>query len=324
MYMKLNRLFLYVLSVFVFFGSTGCTIFGGGKNKNVNKEAMAKAKVENVESLMSTNLKDKLDQVANLNYGVGYALSKETDPSKNVKVATDLNTRSISLTGTPSIDEINKMKQMIDDLTSQLNTEKERGAKSLQERDTQIAELQQKTKDLEIAKDTEIKKYMKIAADTAAKADASQAELDKMNNFFGFGAIWYGIKRLITRLAWFIGIGSVLYIILRFASMSNPLAASLFSIFDTIMSWFVNIIKVLAPKAVEIAGHTATIVAEKYKKTMTKMIDVIQTLKEHQKASGDSHRKYTLDELMVEFSKALNDDEKKMVSQIKNDIGFSN
>lgn len=323
MYTKLNQLASCLLLASMLFGSTGCAVFGGGKNKNVSKEATAKAKVENVESLMGTNLKDKLNQVANLNYGVGYALSKEPDPSKNVQVALDLNTRSISLTGTPTIDEIKKMKQMIDDLTSQLNTEKARGAKALQERDTQIADLQQKTKELEVAKDAEIKKYMKIAADTAAKADASQAELDKMNSFFGFGAIWYGIKRLITRLAWFIGIGSILYLILRFASMSNPIAASIFSIFDTMMSWFVNLIKVLAPKAVEIAGHTATAVTEKYKKTMTKMIDVIETLKEHQKALGDPNRKYTLDELMVEFSKVMNDDEKKMVSEIKHDIGFN-
>jgi hypothetical protein len=299
-----------------------CSMFSGGKNKNAVKEDTARAKVESVESQMGSNLKDKLNQVAKLNYGVDYALTKETDPSKNVQIAKDLNTRSMSLTGTPTIEEINKMKQMIDDLTSQLQTEKERGAKELAVRDVELTNLQLQTKNLEKLKDAEIQKYMKIAADTAAKADEIQGELNKMDSFMGLGAIWYGVKRLVVRLAWILGIGSILFLILRFASLSNPIAASIFSIFNTIGSWMVNTIAAIFPKALEIAGHTLTTVSNKYRDTMTKIIDGIETLRQQQKASGDVNKKYTIDELLTELSKTMDGDEKAMVDKIKRDIGF--
>lgn len=313
-----NKIVIGVLLVAML---TGCAMFTS-KNKNSAKEDTARAKVESVESQMGANLKDKLSQVAKLNYGVDYALTKETDPSKNVQVAKDLNARSMSLTGTPTIEEINKMKQMIDDLTSQLQTEKERGAKELAVRDVELTNLQLQTKNLEKLKDAEIQKYMKIAADTAAKADAIQGELDKMDSFMGLGAIWYGVKHLIVRLAWVLGIGSILFLILRFASLSNPIAASIFSVFNTIGSWMVNTIAAIFPKALEIAGHTLTKVSNAYRDTMTKMIDCIETLRQQQKASGDINKKYTLDELLIELSKSLDGDEKAMVDKIKRDIGF--
>jgi hypothetical protein len=143
-----------------------------------------------------------------------------------------------------------------------------------------------------------------------------------MDAFFGLGAVFYGTKKFVVSMLWVIGIGSILYLVLRFASMTNPLAASIFSIFDTIMSMFVRIIRVLAPKALEVAGHTTTVVANKYRDTMVKMIDGIQSLKERQKASDDPNKKYTLDELLEEFSKMMDSDEKKMVNKIKHDIGF--
>lgn len=300
---------------------TGCAttqkIFG----KKSTAESKAKAKVESVESQIGSNLKDKLDQVANLTYGIGYALSKEEAPSKAVEVAKDLTSRATSLTGAPTLEEMKKMKAMIDDLTSQLATERERGAKALEAKDTEIYEVQLQSKLLVEAKDKEIQKYMRLAQETAMKADAIQAKLDDMNSFFGLGAIWYGLKKLVVSLAWFLGIGSILYLVLRFASMSNPIAASIFSIFDTIMSWVVNCIKVLAPKALEVAGHTATVVANKYRDAMTKMIDNIEALKEIQKR--DPTKKFTIDELLTELSKAMNTDEKAMVEKIKRDIGYT-
>jgi len=316
-----NKLTLGLLLVAIMYYTTGCAIFGGGKNKNANREESARAKVENVETLIGANLKDKINEIANLNYGVDYALSKEAVPSKNIQVAKDLNSRSMSLSGAPTVEEMKKMQQMIDDLTSQLADEKERGTKALENKDAEISAIQLESKMLVEAKDAEIRKYMKIAADTAARADAIQTQLDKMNSFFGLGAIWYGFKRLITRMAWILGIGSILYLVLRFASMSNPLAASIFSIFDTMMSWVINVIKVLAPKALEVAGNTATTVANKYRDTMVKMVDNIEALKQIQKK--DPTKKFTIDELLTELSKSMDKDEKDMVSKIKSDIGYT-
>lgn len=318
--------------------STGCQapkIFG----KKASAEAGAKDRVENVESQIGANLQAKLEQAANLTYGVGYALSKESNPSDVVGIAKDLNNRAASLTGAPTLAEMNKMKQMIDDLTSQLATEVARGQKALESKDNEIYAIQLQSKLLVAAKDKEIQKYMKIAQDTAMKADAIQAKLDDMNSFFGLGAIWYGLKRLVTSLAWMLGIGSILYLILRFASMSNPIAASIFGIFNLIGSWFVNIIKALAPKALEVAGHVEKGVANEYKTIMTKLIDCIEAAKIQQKtaaavAAATAAAPATpvtptvsvlnpMDTLSTELAKTLNTDEKAVVSQIKRDIGYA-
>jgi hypothetical protein len=285
-------------------------------------EIQGRTRIENVESLISENVKEKLDQVAAISYGVDYALSKEMDPSGNVLAAKDINTRAMSLTGVPSVEDMKIMRQMIDDLTSQLMTERERGLIALGQKDTEIYALQLEAKVLASTRETEIRRYMKMAQDIALRADAIQYELDKMDRFMGLGAVAYGLKKFITRMAWFIGIGSILFILLRVVSMSNPIAASIFSIFNIIGSWFVNILKVLFPKALELAGATATSVFNAYRNTMFKIIDGIQTLKERQKVSGDINKKYTLDELLVELEKTMGDADKKLVDEIKRNMGY--
>lgn len=312
-FLKRTTVILLLVSI-VFY--TGCKSVG----KSSGKEATARAKVENVDALIGSNLRDKFDQLSSIHYGVEYALSKESDPSKNVVVARDLNSRAMSLSGVPSIEEVKNMRVMIDNLTSELNTEVERGKHALELKDIEINGLQLESQALVSAKDAEIRKYMKLAADTAAKADVVQEELDKMNRFFGLGAVVYGLKRFLVSAAWILGIGSILYLFLRFASMSNPIAASIFSIFDQVMSWFVNLIRVLAPKALSVAGQVSSEVADKYKRTMFKMVDNIEALKSMQKK--DPSKKYTIDEFLMELEKALNDDEKKMVDTIKRDIGY--
>jgi hypothetical protein len=84
----------------------------------------------------------------------------------------------------------------------------------------------------------------------------------------------------------------------------------------------VNGIKLLLPKALDVAGHTATSVFNAYKGTMYKLIDGIQILKERQKAIGDPNKKFTLDELMAEFEKIMSDEDKKRVTEIKQEIGY--
>lgn len=311
---KLNNLVAGFLLISMLMGSTGCSILSGGKNKNANKEEVARGKVEKVESLMGYNLKDKLEQVASFTYGVDYALSKEEDPSRNVKVAKDLNSRTMSLSGVPTIEEIKKMEEMIDKLISDLEKERIKGEKALEKKDGEIQAIQEKSKLLEEAKDEEIRKYMKIAQDTASRADSIQTQLDKMNSYMGLGAIWYGFKRLVTSLAWILGIGSVLFIILRFASLTNPFAASIFSIFTRIGSWAVNIIQLIVPKAVELAGHTTTAIFNVYKSTLVKIVDAIQMAKSNAKASG---KEADLKGVLDEVAKSMNTEEKAIVDELK-------
>lgn len=301
---------------------TGCATFFKSSGKNTKSEEKARTNVENVEGRIVENNKDKMEELKQLTYGTGYALEKEENPSKNVEVAKELNTRAQSLTGVPTLDEVKKMRQLIDDLTSELNTERERGQKTLEEKDAEIKRIQANSALLVEAKDAEIRKYMKIAADTASKADVIQGKLNQMDSFFGLGAVFYGLKKFVISMAWILGGLSLLYIILRFAAMSNPIAASIFSIFDIAMSWFVHVIKLLAPKALEVAGHTTTAISNQYRDIVVKMVDGIESLKEKQAALGDSGQRYTLNELLLEFSKLMDSNEKAIVMKIKHDIGY--
>jgi chromosome segregation ATPase len=187
--MKPKTLFISILLAGLLI-LTGCATFFKSNGKNTKAEEKARTGVENVETKIVENAKDKMEEVAKLSYGVDYALNKEENPSKNVEAAKDLNTRVQSLTGAPTLEEVKNMRQLIDDLTSNLNSERERGQKSLEDKDLEIKRIQSNSALLVEAKDAEIRKYMKIAEDTAGKADIIQGKLNKMDSFFGLGEVF--------------------------------------------------------------------------------------------------------------------------------------
>ena len=300
---------------------TSCSVFTN-KGKLAKQEETNRARIVNIDNKISANLSYKMDQVSALAFGTDYALNKVTNSIREVEVAKDINKRIISLSGSPSIEIMKEMQDTIDKLISTLNIEREDGLRRLNKKDKELSLLQSESKNLLSIKDAEIKKYMLIAQESAANADLYKTELNKMNSWFGLGAVFYGLKKFIISSMWILGIGSILFMILRFASMSNPIAGSIFSIFNIIGSWIVNGVKMLFPKAIEMAGHTTTSIFKAYKSTMTKMIDGIQTLKDRQKAIGDPNKKFTLDELFIELSKLMSDDDKKRVDEIKREIGY--
>jgi bacterioferritin (cytochrome b1) len=314
----------YILPIVIAIGLlslTSCAVFTN-KGKAAKAEEESRTNIDNVENKISSNISDKLDEVGVLAYGTDIALSKVDEPTVEVEVAKDMNKRVMSLSGSPSLEKMKEMQDTIDKLTSDLDIERDAGKTKLNIKDAEITKLQTETKFLTQARDAEIRKYMGIAQQAAANADAYKSELDKLDSFMGLGAIWYGLKKFVVRSMWILGIGSILFMVLRLASMSNPIAASIFSIFNVIGSWVVNGIKLLVPKALEFAGNTATSVFNAYRGTMYKLIDSIQTLKEQQRKNGDSNKKFTLDELMDELTKTMSDDDKSRIVEIKREIGY--
>ena len=137
---KSITLSLFIAGALVCFSGCGTVnkIFG----KNSAKIEAQQSKIEQVDKQIGTNTQDKLTEVSSLSYGVGIALNKETNASQNVIVARDLTTRELSLTGVPPIDEMNKMQQLVNDLTSKLQTEQVRGKKELEVKDKEIGGIQ--------------------------------------------------------------------------------------------------------------------------------------------------------------------------------------
>jgi len=298
--------------------ASSCTIFTN-KGAAAKAEEKSRAKIVNVEVQTKFNNAEKLESIAGLAYGTGYALSKVNDPPKEVGVAMDLNQRIVSLAGSPTVEKMKEMQTMIDKLTSLLATERKEGKQLLETKDIIISALQNETKALVTAKEIEISKYITTAQQLAATADGYKAELQEYQGWFGLRAVFKGLWQFIKSSMWILGIGSILFIILRIVSMSNPIAASIFSIFNIMGSWIVNIIKLIVPKAVEMAGHTTNHLFDAYKSTMWKLVDGIQIVKERATAAGKAPN---LNEVLDEVSKSMNSDEKAIVDEIKKELNW--
>jgi hypothetical protein len=311
--MATKKLLIPIVAALSLLVLTSCAVFTS-KGKAAKAEEAGRARIANVDARLATNLADKMDAIAGLAYGTDYALSKVNEPPREVQVARDMNQRVVSLAGSPTVEKMKEMQETIDKLTSMLATERDEGKLRLSEKDAQISALQDETKALNAAKDSEVRKYMLAAQEAAASADAYKVELDKMNKWFGLGAVFYGLKKFLISSMWVLGIGGILFIILRIVSFSNPAAASIFSLFSTVASWFVRGIEFLIPKAVETAGHVSSAIFNGYKSTLWKIVDGVQIVKERAKASG---KEPSINEMLDEVAKSMNDEEKKIVDEIK-------
>ena len=85
------------------------------------------------------------------------------------------------------------------------------------------------------------------------------------------------------------------------------------------VSWVVNIIKLIVPKAVEMAGHVTTDAFNVYKSTMWKLVDGIQTIKDRAVAKGQAPN---LNDVLDEVAKSMNADEKQIVEEIKKSLNW--
>lgn len=298
--------------------STGCSTFHSVKErifgKSVKAEIKAQAAIDKVEDRQDDNNIKRLKEIGEFSYGVEFTLDKinSTNDIKEVKVAYDLNNRIQTLAEKPDINAVKEMQKIVNEMLTNNFT-------ALNKKDKEISALEKEIIKLAIEHEQAVAKYMQLAEKTAAQQDANKSELDKMNSWGGLGAIWYGIRRLIVRMAWGIGIFSVLFIILRLLSYSNPVAASVFSIFSRMGSWVINIVAAIVPKAVSTASLVSKKLYDESRLILTKIVDQIQFIKETEKRTG---KDFTVKELLVEISKTMDDSQKAEITKIQKDLGY--
>jgi xanthosine utilization system XapX-like protein len=284
---------LYTLIIAVLL--TGCGLTS--KNKGVTgasgkAEDKAKAKVETVAAKISYNKDTALNVIGEYAYGVQYALH-----STNYVMASELNTRVVSLSPTPTIDEMIAMRTIVNSNSFVL----------LQKKDKEIQALQEDKAELLQDKEAAVSKYITLADKTAAQADQFKATLNQMDSWLGLGAVWYGLKHFFFSSMWILlGIG-IVYLVLRVLSVSNPIAASIFGIFNIVGSWVINIIKMLAPKAVDAAKLVSQESYTLTKDTLAKLVDAVESVnatnvKTEVAASMDSSHK----DIITALKKSLN------------------
>jgi hypothetical protein len=304
-----------LLSLCLLIGCSGLS----GKNKGVNgKEtkhtAALVSKVNTINSKSAAIDDERLTSIGAWSSGVDYSLQKETNQSPAVSIARELNLRVTALANKPDFDDLQAVYQIIDTfLTNQVHAEKMLVAK-----DKEILALNRSIESLQLDKEKQIAQAFKQSAINASQADQYKETLNEMDSFFGGGAIWYGVKKLVTRLMWVIGGGLVLYFVLRGAAMFSPIAASIFSIVNTLFGVVIKMVQGIAPKAAQAAGFIETKIFNDYKKTLTFVIDTIQMAKTKEKLGVN----ITMDMLEAEMAQAMDQADKDRITEIKKTLNW--
>ena len=322
-----NKQFLYgfvvALTIIVLVGCSSILnnnqgVFG----KAQKKDAAIDAQIKLVEKAQAQTDADRLAHIGAFSKGgVEYSLNKipDTNVTKEVTVAKQMNQRVEALANKPDFKEVEAIQKIVDELLSQVDKTRLEGEKALAAKDKELVKMQQLVKDLNSQREAEIAAAMKLADENAAKNDQLTKTLGQMDKWFGLGAIVYGLKKFIISAAWILGIGSVLFIILRILATSNPIASAIFGVFDQIGSWLIHTIAVIFPKALSLAGNVSTQLFNSYKGVMTKFVDAVQMAKTTAAAAG---KEPNLKDVLDALEKTMDSNEKAIVDDIKKSLNW--
>jgi len=294
----------------------GCSTVIPGKQVSTAQDAIAKQekKIDSTSDELVKNDKGKRIQTAVLAQGIQYSLQQVTNTSIQVETAKNLNERVISIVGSPHLDEIKRIKATIDLLNSSIEEERKKGGELLGQRDTVIDKLQKEKEELKNQYDDQLWQMTDKAKEVAKDSDEKQATIDSMGGMFGLNAVFWGLKKFFFSALTAIIIFVVIFALLRILASVHPAAGAAFSIFNMIGSGILSLIKGLTPKAFELANFTSKDKVDEYKSPLTKIVDVIQELKEKQKESPK--KSYVLTEILKRFDNEMDSHEKDLIDDI--------
>ena len=281
---------------------------------NTEKIDATKNKMANTEKQLAKNTDEKMSEIAVLASGTDYSLKKVTNPPVEVKTAIDINGRVMNIAGNPNLDELNKIKQLIDLLNSEVDKERKRGEKLLSEKDSQIVNLQQERVEIQNQYEDQINTLKIQATEVAKKADKLQVVVNEVNSWMGLGGVVYGMKRFVSTAVIGILIFGVLFIALRFFAAVNPIAGAIFSVFEHFASYAISLLKGIFPNSLSFSNHIELPIFNRYKNALDNVVDTLYELQKLQKKSGTV---YKLDDVFVELDKNLNDPDKKLIEELK-------
>lgn len=297
----------------------GCALFSPSTNQNTkNQDKIAKVvqKTETTKEELAKGDQEKLTQTATFAYGVNYSLNQVTNVTPPIATALKLNGRIMSIVGSPQLDEMNKIVQIVDLLNSEVLKEKLKGQKLLSNKDDEVKELQAANNELKTKYEHQIGDLITKSKDIARNGDNAQATVNEMGGNFGLNAVWWGLKRFVFTSLTAILIFVVVFLFLRIASATNPIAAAVFSVFNVIGSGILQLIKGLTPKAVQISNLVHLDEYNKYKQTLDKVVDTIETFKLKCEAGN---KQCTLGEVLEELDRVMDQKDKECVKDILKD-----
>lgn len=256
------------------------------------------------------NIKNNVSQ---LSYGITYTLGKNTSNPETLLIVKELNDRIQGISGMPTVEQVKEITNIVDLLLSKIVEERKQGLVLLNKKDKELEKSRKEIEDFELKYKTDVQKYKDEVSDLLAKADDANKKLREMDKWFGVGAIWYGIKKLVSSLLWgFVGIG-VLFTVIRICSGLN--VAPIFNILmKGIESFFASIFSVfkwIVPGAFKLIGYVTQQDFFKVKESRNKIVDQIEYLKNIQKEHPD--KIFTLKELLDRLAESMTDEDKKEV-----------
>lgn len=308
-------IFIAILAFFMVGCSSLLNRNEGVIGKASQAEDKAKSQIELVDTSAAKVNVQRLDKIGALSSGVAYSLSKDTNDSPAVITAKTLNERVMALANKPDFKEAQQVAILVDELI----TNQAEGKKMLAQKDKEIEGLEQNMKQLSDDKEKALQQYYSLADKTAAQTDQYKATLGQMDSWFGLGAVWYGVHRLFVSAFWFFVIGGIIFIILRLLAASNPIASSIFMVFEQMVSWVINTLAALAPRALSIAGHISTSIYTEAKGGLSRIVDSVETVKLQQQATG---KEATIQDLLNTAEASMTPADKALIEKIKVELGW--
>lgn len=254
---KLLYIIPVILVLLVGCSSTG---FFGKSSTKVQKEA---DKITVIDTKIDTVKENKVSTVQSLSFGVNDSLNRVTNAPIQVVVAKELNTRIQTLVGLPPLEQQSEMIRLVSNLISNNIA----GVQELKAKDKEIQGIQNEENLLLKNKQVEVDKALELSKQVALKADTTQNELSAYQAYWGLGGVFLGLKSFLTHILWTIIIGGILFIILRLAAASNPLANAIFGIFQSLGAVVIHCIESLIPASITTLEIT--------KQDVSKVSDVI-------------------------------------------------
>lgn len=305
--------------------TTSCSHFGGIFNSNPtnSEEKLEKKKSEMLvkEKELAKNNETKLKQIGTVSKGIEHALNSETNSSRSVDVAKELNDRVASLAGNPDVKDVVRMKKIVDDLISEVVKERKRGESELSMLDRELQFVQTERDIIKRAYEKKIEEYEALSGKIAENSDKNAYIVDEMDKWFGLGAIIYGGKKFILSTLTIITVGAILFLVLRVFAQTNPIAGAVFGIFEMIGSWGLYLIKTIIPNSFNHAKFVEKGPAEQYRHTLDKIVDTIQILKEKNSALPEE-QKMLLSVIFDEFDRKFDTVDKRVVSERLKALGW--
>lgn len=298
---------------------SGCAILGTNKRSLEQKLTVAGNKVEEIEDKLHKNDKERIIAVRTIATGTERALEKMTNPPVEVQVAKELNDRILSIVGNPNLDESKKIKKIVDELTSQIESERKKGMAALAKKDKELMELQLIRDDLKTQIETKTEEFNDLAIQIAMQGDKHKGTVDDWNKWFGLGAVFYGLKKFVTSSLIFLLIGSTLFLVIKVFAATNPIFATILGLFNAIGGMLLYLVKGILPGSFSQVGFLPKEEYNKYKNVLLKVIDVTEEMKSHDEVMPDD-KDYMFKDYLLKLDQEFGDTDKRVYEDVKKEL----